>query len=239
MPRAWAATLSPAEAHTRATTRATTLSATAPRVRAEPEEPGGDAARAAGRGRGRGGARRRAAAAGCCCGARPRPFDRVSTMRALAATRTTVRGATRGMPTRLFATGSRAAAGSAPVGSIGYCAVFETYGGVRCLGALRARRGGTAPRSQGGHAQARRAAADRLTASVSATGDAGAGPARWGASWGQQFMFLLVRSVKVRPRPLSITVKATRVAAHDLQRNLAFFQASVRKPPTPVPCELS
>jgi len=64
MPRAWAATLSPAEAYTRATARAVSLSQSAPLRRAEPEEPGGDAARAAGRGRGRGRARRRAAASG-------------------------------------------------------------------------------------------------------------------------------------------------------------------------------
>jgi len=50
--------------YTRATTWVTTLSPTAPHWRAEPEEPGGDAARAAGRGRGRGRARRRAAASG-------------------------------------------------------------------------------------------------------------------------------------------------------------------------------
>jgi len=62
--------------YTRATTWVTTLSPTAPHWRAEPEEPGGDAARAAGRGRGRGGARRRAAAAGRGRGACPRPRRR-------------------------------------------------------------------------------------------------------------------------------------------------------------------
>ena len=49
----------------------------------------------------------------------------------------------------------------------------------------------------------RRARAQRLTASVSVTGDQSGPPARWGASYGQQFAILFARSVKVRQHPVS------------------------------------
>ena len=52
--------------------------------------------------------------------------------------------------------------------------------------------------------QARRARAQRLTASVSVTGDQSGPPARWGASYGQQFAILFARSVKVCTHPASL-----------------------------------
>lgn len=55
--------------------------------------------------------------------------------------------------------------------------------------------------------QERRAAASRLTATVSRTGDGGGVPARWGASFGQQFMFLFARAVKVGLSALSVANK--------------------------------
>ena len=56
--------------------------------------------------------------------------------------------------------------------------------------------------------QERRAAASRLTATVSRTGEGGGVPARWGASFGQQFMFLFARAVKVGLFVISVANKA-------------------------------